>query len=282
MAVTIALALSAAALWGTTDFLGGLTARQLRALTVVLWVNAVGLVASLAVVLATGAGISGAGIAWGAAAGFISAVGFASFYAALAAGSMSIVAPITASGAIVPAVVAIAGGADVAAHVAAGMALALGGAILAARAPAVDEPSRLSARVLGLAVIAALAIGGTLTMLQQATDASGTDPLSAVAASRAFGLIVIGLFVALARAPASVPKANMRAVALVGLGDTGANVLFVLASDAGNDAVAAVFSSLYPITTVLLARSLLHERISRAQAVGVAIALAGVALVSAG
>jgi drug/metabolite transporter (DMT)-like permease len=70
-------------------------------------------------------------------------------------------------------------------------------------------------------------------------------------------------------------------VVAVGIGDTAANALFALASEAGNDAVAAVVASLYPVSTVVLARAILGERLSRGQAAGVLLALAGVALVSA-
>jgi drug/metabolite transporter (DMT)-like permease len=70
-------------------------------------------------------------------------------------------------------------------------------------------------------------------------------------------------------------------VLAVGVADTGANGLFAVASDAGQDALVAVLSSLYPVVTVLLARALLAERITRPQGVGVGIALAGVVLASA-
>jgi drug/metabolite transporter (DMT)-like permease len=71
-------------------------------------------------------------------------------------------------------------------------------------------------------------------------------------------------------------------VLAVGVGDTGANALFAVASETGSDAVVAVLGSLYPVTTVLLARAFLGERLTARQAAGVALALGGAALLSAG
>jgi drug/metabolite transporter (DMT)-like permease len=84
------------------------------------------------------------------------------------------------------------------------------------------------------------------------------------------------------RAPLRVPRASVVAVAAVGIADVTANTLFALASSRGLIAIVAVLGSLYPVTTVLLAHLLLGERLTRVQRTGVAIALAGVAAVTAG
>ncbi len=293
------LSLGAAALWGTADFFGGLSARRLPVLAVTVWSQAAGLVTILVVALATGAAASGAGLAWGAAAGVVGSLALTVFYAALAAGTMSIVAPLSALGALVPVAVALAGGERLAALTWAGLALALGGAVLAARQPPQAAPATavpgagapamgagparaaLTPRVLGLALGAAAGLGIVLTLLQQGAQAEGSSGLTATAASRGVSVVLTLAAVAALRAPTALPRGRRTAVLAVGVADTGANGLFAVASDAGQDALVAVLSSLYPVVTVLLARALLAERITRPQGVGVGIALAGVVLASA-
>lgn len=282
MAVTtVLLSLCAAAVWGGSDFLGGLTSRAVRPFTVVLWVNAVGVCAALAVALATGAALGGEGLAWSAAAGLASAAGFVAFYGALAAGSMSLVAPVAATGSALPALIAVAGGEEVSPLLAVGLACAFAGSVLAARPAASDTAPRLPARALVLAVLAAIGIGGVLALLQQASDAPGSNALTAVAATRVFALLACVLVTLAVRAPAHVGREHRRNLVVVGVADTAANALFALASTSGADSVASVLSSLYPVTTVLLSRLVLSERLSGGQGGGVALALCGVALVSA-
>ena len=68
----------------------------------------------------------------------------------------------------------------------------------------------------------------------------------------------------------------------VGVGDTGATLLYAAATTRGLLSVVAVLASLYPVVIVVLARTVLSERVARPQLLGVAVALAGVALISAG
>jgi drug/metabolite transporter (DMT)-like permease len=84
------------------------------------------------------------------------------------------------------------------------------------------------------------------------------------------------------RAPLRAPRRLLGPVAAVGLCDVAANALFALASGEGLLALVSVLGSLYPVVTVLLAFALLHERLTRTQAGGVAVALVGVAVLSVG
>lgn len=274
------LAIVSAALWGGADFLGGFAARRVAVLVVTLLSQLTGLVAITAVVLVVGAPLSAEGAQFAVAAGVVGSLTFAVFYAALAAGAMSLVAPLSACGAVVPVGVAIAGG-DVPGPVAiAGMAVALAGVVLIARRE--DAALVLTRRVIGLAAGAAVGIGVVLTLLQQGVDAGGSSGLGVVWVARAASVCVTALAVAATRTRIRAERGSLRVVAAVGLLDTGANALIALASEQGSDALVALLGSLYPVTTVVLARAVLAERLTARQAVGVGLALAGAALVSAG
>lgn len=280
--MTVLLALLSSALWGTGDFLGGRGARRLPVLTVLAWVQLAGLGFGLVVLVAFRPDASTEGVAWGAAAGVVGALAIGTFYAALAAGAMSLVAPLSACGAVIPAVVAIAGGESPSALVLAGLVLALAGAALVAREPADGPMEPLSGRALGLAIASAVGIGVLLTLLQHASEIDGSSALTAVLAARA-AAVPLTLAVVLSRGGGLRTARGERAPLLAaGVFDTSANALFAVATTKGSDAVAAVLGSLYPVMTVLLAATLLRERVARPQAIGIAIALAGVVLVSAG
>jgi drug/metabolite transporter (DMT)-like permease len=276
----IVLSLVAAIAWGTADFLGGLSARRLMVLVVLLWSQLMGLVLLLAVVVAGGVSLQAGSIWWGAAAGVVGAGALGLFYAGLAAGAMSLVAPLSACGAVVPVVVALAGGERVAVLTVVGMALALAGAVLVSRTA--GEHLRLTPAVVAMAVGAGLAFGVVITLLQQGSQGGHDAGISVVLASRVASFATIAIAVLATRtSPAIAGPSALLPLLAVGIGDTGANVLLALASGGGDDAIVAVLSSLYPVVTVVLARGVLGERLSAWQAAGVAAALAGVALVSA-
>jgi drug/metabolite transporter (DMT)-like permease len=158
-----------------------------------------------------------------------------------------------------------------------GVLLALAGVALASREPAHRGGGRATG--VGLALLAALGFGLYFVFLDRAagesvpwavSTARGTSSVLAVAAALAIG------------ASLRPGQAHLPALVFVGLCDVGANVLFGLASTRGFLSVVSVLSALYPVVTVALAAGLLHERIAATQRVGVAGALAGVALITAG
>lgn len=280
--MTIVLALLSSALWGTADFLGGQGARRLPLLTVLAWVQLSGLALGLVLLLTARPDMNAEGLIWGAAAGAVGMVAIGTFYAALAAGAMSLVAPLSACGAVIPAVVAIAGGETPSALVLGGLALALGGAALVAREAPEGPHEPLSRHALGLAIGAAVGIGLLLTLLQHASEVDGSSALAAVIAARATAAPLTIIIVLARGGSLRTERGGHAPLVIAGTFDTGANALFAVATTKGSDAVAAVLGSLYPVMTVILAAILLHERVARAQALGIAIALAGVVLVSAG
>lgn len=282
--MTVGLALLSSALWGIADFLGGQGARRLPTLVVLAWVQLAGVTFAAGLFVAFGPDASAEGLLWGALAGIVGAAAIGTFYAALAAGAMSLVAPLAACGAVIPAVVAIVGGESPSAFVLAGFVLALGGGALVAREPRTGPGSSapLDRRALGLAVTSAVLIGLLLTLLQHASEIDGSSAVTAVVAARAASLAVVLAVIASRRQDIRVGRSDVRPLLVAGVFDTSANALFAIATTKGSDAVAAVLGSLYPVMTVVLAAAILHERVARSQAAGIAVALAGVLLVSAG
>ena len=281
--MTVSLALLAALIWGVSDFVGGLASRGVQPLVVVIWVNGLGLAACGIAWLALGASVGPAGLAWSLGTGVIGSIAFVTFYAALSAGPMSLAAPLTASGAALPAVVGLAQGERITAILGAGLALAFAGGVCASRPPV---PGRghveLPRRALVLALAAAAAIGIALSLLQQASDAPGTDALAIVAIERAVGLVLCLTAARARRTDISLPAAARLPILLVALTDVLAIGLFTRASHGGHHAIVAVVASLYPITTVLLAGLVLRERLGRTQGIGVALAFAGIACIASG
>jgi len=278
--LAVSLAIASAALWGSADFLGGMASRRVTVLVVTWLSQLAGLVTLGIVIVLAGAEISGAGAAWGAGAGVVGALALAVLYRALALGVMSLVAPLSATGAVVPVAVALIEGARPGVAALLGMVLALGGIVLIARKE--DAAQSLTPQVIGLAAGAALGIGMVLALLQQGTNAAGSDALGVVFAARVASVAATSVALLATRTVPRAAAADLRPVAAVGVADTGANTLFVVASEAGSDALVAVLGSLYPVTTVLLARAVLAERLTARQALGVALALGGAALVSTG
>lgn len=274
------LALASAVLWGGADFLGGMSARKLHILTVTLFSQLAGMVTVTVLVALTSASLTQEGAAWAVGAGLVGALTFAIFYAALAAGAMSLVAPLSAVGAVVPVGVGIASGDVPSALALSGIGFALAGVILIAGRD--DAPLALTPRVIALAGAAALGIGVVLTFLQLGSDAGASSGLAVVAVARAASVTAtLGALLALQILPRA-PLAALPSVAAVGVADTGANALFAVASEAGSNTLVALLGSLYPVTTVLLARLVLAERLAPRQLLGIALALGGAALVSTG
>jgi drug/metabolite transporter (DMT)-like permease len=272
------LGLGSGLLWGTGDFLGGLSSRRLPVLAVTIWSQLAGSLVLLAVVLASGQRPTGAGLAWGALAGLCGGTALLSFYRGMAEGAMSIVAPVSACGAVVPVVVAFARGEWPGAPAVAGILAAVAGVVLVSRPGRRGQGGRVPLRLIALALGAALGFGLFFVFVDVASGVRGGSPLWATAGVRAGSLTWLAVIALVARRPLVWPGRRIGLVVLAGVLDTTANVLFAYASTLGNLGVVGVLGSLYPVATVLLARFVLAERLSGLQAVGVLLALAGAAL----
>jgi uncharacterized membrane protein len=273
------LALLAAAAFGTSDFLAGLSSRRLSALTVTAIAQTLGLVtAGVAVILVGGDGPRTDVLLWGAASGLGNVVGTLALYQGLAVGRMSVVA--TLSGllaAVIPAIVGLALGDGLGALTALGIVIAIPAIGLVSWHPEAAGGSGSGAR---WGVIAGLGFALLFIALAQAGTDSGAWPLLA---GEAVCVAVVAPWAARSVLAAGRSERRPVLVAVVaGFLAALANLLFLTATGHGELAIVAVLTSLYPGFTVILARLVLAERWSRPQVIGLLAALLAVVLVSVG
>lgn len=272
-----ALAVLSAGLWGSADFAGGLASRRLPPVAVVAWSQACGLVAVGLVAVATGAYTAPVGwVPWAVAAGVSGSLALVLFYAALSAGTMGVVSPIAALGAVVPVVLGVVAGERPSGVQVAGILVALIGAA-AASGPELGGAGR--ARPVVLAALAGVGFGFALYLIGRGAESSTLMTLVGMRASSVTAFTVVAVVV---RTTGGVGRRDVPVLAAIGVADAGANLAFGIASTLGLISVTAVLASLYPVVTVLLARFVLSERLRPVQQVGVLAALAGVVLLSAG
>jgi drug/metabolite transporter (DMT)-like permease len=273
---SIALALGASLTWGFADFFGPLKGRTLGALRVLVYVQLGGLVVIALIVGIRGKGPADLGALFAIPAAISGTLGLYAYYRGMAVGAMSIVAPIAGVSAAVPVMFGIATGDRPSLWQWLGIAAALGGVFLASREP--GRGGKVAAGV-GLALLAAIGFGGYFPPMHAAGDA---DFWWASLFFRMTSSSIILAAVAIRRPSLSVAPIQVPLLALIGIGDMLGNLLFAAASTSGLVSITSVLASLYPIVTVVLARLVLRERVARAQEAGIALTLAGVALISAG
>jgi len=280
--VTTCLALLASGLWGTSDFLGGTLSRRLPTLVVLAAGQAVALPLLLVFALVSG-WMSAAPMASAALAGSAWALAMAAFYRALAIGTMGVVAPVAASGLVVPVAVGVASGDRPTALQVLGVLAALLGVVAAAGPElrrSADRPrSAGHRRAVLLALAAAVLFGTELALLAHAAS-GGVAP--SLLAMRGAGLVCV-LAAALARrTPVPKTPADLLGPAALGLLDLAATAAYAVAAASGPLAVVAVLASLYPAVTAILAHRLHRERLARVQAVGVAVVVGAAAVLGLG
>lgn len=281
------LALLSSISFGISDFTGGLASRRATAVSVVTVSNGLSLVVAFVLAqLLPGSTLVASDMAWGAAAGAVGLAGVVFLYRGLAIGPMSVVAPITALlAAAIPLLVGTARGERPGILAFAGVVLALPAIALISREPSAEAAARGHAAITPLALATALAaglsFGGFYVLLAQTGPDGGAWPL--VAQRLASVAILVGFgAVAIARGGDPLPRGSALTLGLVaGLTDIAANLAYVESTHRGLLALVAVLSSLYPATTVLLARVVLRERMGPVQVAGLGMAAGAVAFIAA-
>lgn len=280
----IALAGLASVLWGTADFLGGIAASGWRAERVagVSQLIGLGLMIGIATWF-TGAIAPAPDLAWGAVAGVTGGVGGAMLYRSLAIGPMNAAAPTVAIvTAVVPVAIGLAQGERPGAIALVGVVLAVVAVALVggASAPGPGEP-RATTRVLLIAVGAGVGLGLANAAFAQTSVESGLWP---VAATKLVAGGVLWGYVFATRRDADTPRSrrNVTIAVWTGVVDAGATMSLALALQRGSLVLVSVLGSMFPAITVLLARVVLRERIGRAQAIGLGLALVAVGMIVAG
>lgn len=282
------LAIASAVFYGAADFTGGLATRRSGAIPVVLLSQAGGLVVlALILPLLPHASPTLADLLWGAAAGVTGGIGVALLYRALAIGTMAVVAPATAICAVtIPVIISVVLGERPVPLALTGIVVGIASIVLVSHQRPVAElaghqsgPPRRLPPGMGTALASGVAIGLFFVTLARTGSAAGMWPLVVAR------LVSVTLFAAIAlagRRSLRMP-ADVAALAIVGgTIDMLANALYMLAARQGPLSVVVTLSSLYPASTVLLARVVLGERLNRWQLIGIGSALTAVVLIVSG
>ncbi len=270
-----ALSLSAAVSWGAADFSGGIASKTANAFRVVVVAHGTGLLFMLALAMAFREPLPGSrALLVGAAAGMVGGIGLAAFYRSLAIGKMGINAPLSA---VITALLPL-GFSFVTEGLAgpvriAGFVLALISIWVIAAPRTMGEQRQQG---IGLAIVAGIGFGGFLVLMKLA----GGGVFWPLSSARAASFLLILTIVLLSGAARQSCGGMLRYMVLAGILDSAANALYVAAAQRGRLDSAAVLSSLYPASTVILARIVLKEHWSRIQALGMVLAMLAVVLIS--
>jgi drug/metabolite transporter (DMT)-like permease len=279
----IVFALLSATLYGSADFLGGLASRRSSVMPVMIFSQLAGLLTLLLILpFLPAATAIRADFAWGAVAGGALGIGLMLLYQGLATGKMSVVAPVTAVLAVVvSAVTGMVIGDRLSVGAFTGVALALMAITLIGQDGTQEKANAGwgAAHGLAAALSAGVLIGVFFAALKQTSPASGLLPL---VAARLAALVALGAVALSRRPPWRIGRDVAWLIVAGGALDIFANVLYLLATREGMLTIAATLTSLYPASTILLARLVLGERLRRIQIAGLACAGLGVVLLGAG
>jgi drug/metabolite transporter (DMT)-like permease len=280
--VAVLLGLMVAAAFGTGDFFGGRATDNASATGTLAVSQAVGVAGGALLIAVTDGTVTGRAIALGAGAGVFNVVGLGLLYQALARHAAGVVAPIAAVvGSVVPVTWGLARGERPSALTLAGIVLAVTAGALLGR-----EPGKFAGGWAGgvaMAALAGVALGTSLVLFSETADDSGMWPVFAARSTAALLVWVVALALVARRRPFRLPTGHVRGLAaLAGLLDVVAAALLLLAVRRGLVVVVAPVAALAPGFTVLLAWAVLGEHLVRVQRIGIALALAGLVLVSVG
>ena len=274
------LALLSSAMWGTADFFAGRLSKKHNPFAVLGFSQVYGLLVGIFIVVVSGSfqgkvlGFDGYLIP-GALAGLFGYIGLACLYEGLSTGRMGVVSPISSLSTVIPLAYALITGDVLSAITALGVVIAIIG-VFCASGPELSQG--LPIKPLLLALGAAAGFGLALTFIAIGSQSSALLTMVSMRATTFF--VTISLAIKF-KTTGNFDKKAMPLLFFIGAADFIANLLLGIATTKGLVSVAMVFGSLYPIATAVLAYKLLQERLQRVQYVGIALAVAGVSIISA-
>jgi uncharacterized membrane protein len=278
--LALLLSLVAALGYGVSDFVGGLAARRVAVLRVVVASYPVGMVGMALIAPFVGGTITTAAVIYSVLSGLVGGAAILCYYAALAAGPMSVVAPLTAVlVAGIPLIFGLIQGEHLSVIALIGAGVAIVAILLVSKqkdAPE-GESTRFTAKVALLTVASGAAFGVFFILLDQVGQHSGMWPLLISRTTSTVLMVIAALFAKQLRPPTGVP---LRLALTAGLLDVVANTAFLYALRAGLLSIVSVITALYPASTVLLARLILGERTGWTQRIGLILAAAAIVMIS--
>lgn len=286
--MAIVLALLTAGMYGVADFYGGLASRRARVLEVVAGSHVVGAIGSLIAALLVAERFVARDAWLGMIGGVIGVVGVGLFYRRLAVGPMSVVAPLTAiTAAVLPAAWGVFGGERLTMVGWFGIALALVAVFLVSLSSDSDsnaDSAPVTVQVIVESLLAGAGFGGMFIFLDATSEEGAPWP---VAAARILTATILVLFLAAVSRRNGTPliptdRRAMLPIFVVGVLDTASNISFIYATNRGQLAVVSVLSALYPVSTVILARTVLGERMTGPQLSGFVVAMSATAFLVLG
>ncbi len=262
--------------WGTGDFSSGVAAKETGARLTVFIVNLISFISIVVAILLIGeTRPSSPELLWGVAAGAFGAIGFSFLLYGLSSGNMGSVAPLTAViASSIPVIYSLLVDGIVETHKLVGFALALIAIWIISNG---GEAGRITWQTLKIPLVAGIGFGLFFIFIDKASQNAVLWPMLSV---RIGAVSIMALLITQGR-KWKRPSANQWPILLfAALFDAAGNGFFTLAVNIGRLDIAAVLSSLYPAVTVLLARFVLHETITRWQWVGLVVALTAVVLIA--
>lgn len=274
------LALLSSAMWGTADFFAGRLSKKHNPFAVLGFSQVYGLLVGIFIVVVSGSyqgkvlGFDGYLIP-GALAGLFGYIGLACLYEGLSTGRMGVVSPISSLSTVIPLAYALITGDVLSAITLLGVVIAIIG-VFCASGPELSQG--LPIKPLLLALGAAAGFGLALTFIAIGSQSSALLTMVSMRATTFFVTISLAIK---SKTTGNFDKRAMPLLFFIGAADFIANLLLGIATTKGLVSVAMVFGSLYPIATAVLAYKFLNERLHKVQYVGIALAVAGVSIISA-
>ena len=281
--LSVALAALSGLIWGVGDFSGGKATQRAAVLPVVWLSKLVSLPLLVIYLVATYVPVTPIGLTWGGLAGIAGVVGLVLLYRALSAGAMTVVAPVTGvTSAAIPVVVGLVAGERPSPSRLLGVGCALMAIALVSLAPhPAGQRQVVTRRLVAAALGAGISFALFFILLAVAGKAAGGSVgLWPIAGSQLSSLVILALLLMMTRPGPWPRQATLRWTIVAGPCDMTANVLYLLATRGGDLSIVAPIAALYPVSTVILALIIEHERLRGIQVAGLVLAVAALVLVS--